>query len=239
MIFKADESTKGATQELLEKALYKRAQGRGMTNAEISLVHAYDRARQHGETLYVKPYNDSPPRDDPREKRDNISIEDVEGLQQAIKKAVDTAITDADGGGGTVTTTYPFDITVNVSAGTFTLVTGTVNGIVPNNINNTFTISTVGTRYVYITCSAINGVFTGCTINVGSSQPAPIGTNIAYPQNSFNIPIHVVVNGTAFRVINRTSLQVLSKEVFRVQKSMFTPDTLPYDSYYTWSVSDV
>ena len=133
----------------------------------------------------------------------------------------------------------PFDITIDTSAGTFTLVTGTVNGIVPNNINNTFTIATVGTRYVYITCSAINGVLTGCTINVGSSQPAPIGTNIGYPQNSFNIPIYVVVNGTAFRVINRTSLQVLSKEAFRVQKSMFTPDTLPYDSYYTWSVSDV
>ena len=238
MIFKADESTQGATQELLEKALAKRAQGRGMGATEISLVRAYDRARQHGEMLYVRPYNDSPPHDESRSKKNNISIEDVEGLQQAIKSAVDTAITDADGGGGTVTT-YPFDITINTGAGTCTFVYGTINGVAPTNINSTLTIATSGTRYVYLLCSATNGVFTSSTINISGTQPAPIGTSLGYPPNSFIVPIHVVVNGTAFRVINRTSLQALSKEAFRVQKLLTTPDMLPYDSYYTWSISDV
>ena len=239
MIFKADESTQGATQELLNIALAKRAQGRGMGATEISLVRAYDRAAQHGEQLYVKPYRDTPPQDEPRSRKNNISVEDIEGLQQRIKDTVDTAIMDGDGSGGGTTTTYPFDITIDPGSGNCTFIYGTMNGIAPTNIGSTLTVALTGTRYVYLACSAINGVFSSSTITIGSSSPTPIGTNIAYPPNSFSVLIHVVVNGVAFRVINRSSLQALSKEVFRSQKVMTTPDMLPYDSYYTWSISDV
>lgn len=237
MIFKADESTKGGTQELLEKALYKRAQGRGMGATEISLVRAYDRARQHGETLHVRPYNDSPPIDEPRSRKNNISIEDVEGLQKAIKSAIDTAIDDADGGGSGSSTVYPFDITV--ASGVATFAYGTINGIAPTNIGSSLSISMTGTQYVYLACSAVDGSFVSSTISIGSSAPGLISTNIGYPPNSFSILIHVVVSGTPFRVINRSSLQAISKEAFRTQKVITTPDMLPYDSYYTWSISDV
>ena len=232
ILFNGDERT-------LYTALKKRAEGRGMGATEISLVRAFDRAQQHGDTLVVKPFNSTPPQDEPRSRKNNISVEDIEGLQQKINDAVNTAIMDGDGSGGGTTTTYPFDITIDPGSGNCTFIYGTMNGIAPTNIGNTLSVSMTGTRYVYLACSAVNGVFTSSTITIGSSSPTPIGTNIAYPPNSFSVLIHVVVNGTAFRVINRTSLQALSKEAFRVQKSMFTPDTLPYDSYYTWSVSDV
>lgn len=238
MIFKADESTQGATQELLNQALAKRAQGRGMGATEISLVRAYDRAAQHGEQLYVRPYRDAPPQDEPRSKKNNISVEDVEGLQQRIRDAVDTAIADAEGTGGG-TATYPFDITIDSGSGYCTFIYGTMNGIAPTNIGSTLSVSLSGTQYVYLACSAVDGVFSSSTITIGSSAPSVIGTNIGYPPNSFSVLLHVVVNGTPFRIINRSSLQALSKEAFRTQKVMTTPDMLPYDSYYTWSISDV
>lgn len=236
MNFIADESTKGASQEMLATALMKRAQGRGMGATEISLVRAFDRARAQGESLYIKEYHGTPPHDEARLKKNNISIEDVEGLQDAIKRSVDSAIQNADGGGG-ATLSYPFDVTI--SGGFATFVYGTVNGVAPTNITSSIAVSMSGTSYIYLSCSATNGVFTGSSITVSATQPTPTGTNIGYPPNSFNIPIHVVVNGVAFRVINRTSLQALSKEAFRVQKLLTTPDMLPYDSYYTWSISDV
>jgi len=134
---------------------------------------------------------------------------------------------------------YPFDITINTGAGTCTFIYGTINGVAPTNISSALAISTSGTAYVYLQCSATNGVFTSSTIATSLTAPSPISNNIGYPPNSFVVPIHVVVNGVPFRIINKTSLQAISKEVFRIQKTITTPDMLPYDSYYTWSISDV
>ena len=133
----------------------------------------------------------------------------------------------------------PFDITIDSGSGYCTFTYGTVNGVAPTNINSTLSVSLSGTQYVYLACSSVDGVFNSSTIYTGGSAPSLIGTSIGYPPNSFSILIHVVVNGTAFRVIGRSSLQALSKEAFRTQKIITTPDMLPYDSYYTWSISDV
>lgn len=225
-----------ATEAELNTALWKRRTGRGMGATEISLVRAYDRAYDQNDRLVVTPFKGAHPADESRSKKSNISIEDVEGLQDHLKRAVDQAIQDGDGN-GTGTSTYPFDITV--VSGNATFIYGTVNGVAPTNIGSTLTISMSGTRYVYLTCSAVDGIFTSSTINISSTAPAAIGTNIGYPPNTFYILIHVVVDGVPIRVINRSSLQALSKEAFRTQKVMTTPDMLPYDTYYTWSISDV
>lgn len=130
---------------------------------------------------------------------------------------------------------YPFAIRIAGTSATF--IPGTLNGLLPTNIGSTFTVSGTGTEYAVLNCLASSGVISSSSLAITSTPPPVIGTLNGYPPNAFIILIHVIVSGIPFRMIGPSSLQALPIEVFRVQKTMTTPDQLPYDPYYTWTVS--
>lgn len=133
--------------------------------------------------------------------------------------------------------TYPFNVTIKGT--NLTVKYGTLNGAAPTNIGSTFTVPSTGTRYLVLTGSASSGSVVSSSLSVDTTPPAISANNLGFPTNTFKILLYVIVDKRPFRVIGNGSLQALSKEVFRVQKSMTTPDMLPYDSYYNWDISVV
>ena len=139
--------------------------------------------------------------------------------------------------GGSGTGPFPFDVTI--AGSDLTVRSGTLNGLVPTNIGTTFTIPAGVTRYLVLTGTASDGVLASCALSLDSAAPATVGTSLGFPPNTFPVLLYVIVDRVAFRVIGNTSLIASVFEAFRVQKTMTTPDQLPYDSYYTWKLSDV
>lgn len=135
------------------------------------------------------------------------------------------------------TVVYPFQPAI---VGTnMTVRPGTLNGTVPTNIGTTFTVPTTGTRYLVLTGLASSGSVTSSSLTVTTTAPSMVAATLGYPPATFTVLLYVIVNQVLFRVIGSGSLYALPKESFRVQKSMTTPDLLPYDSYYNWLVSSV
>jgi len=70
-----------------EKALLgsldKRASGSRLKNSEISLLHSFDRARQHGESIMVKPVQPLPQQQSGA--KPNIPAENIEGFVGAMR----------------------------------------------------------------------------------------------------------------------------------------------------------
>jgi hypothetical protein len=127
---------------------------------------------------------------------------------------------------------YPF--TPTISGTSLTLTTGTVNGLVPTNITSTLTIIGTGTEYLQLSVSATNAQITSSSFSVSAVAPSPIPVIQGQPPTSFDFCTHVIVNGTAFRVIGNGSLVFTPYEAWRFAKAMPTPDSMPYDSYYSW-----
>lgn len=133
--------------------------------------------------------------------------------------------------GGTVVF-YPFDCTVTGSS--MKVRYGTINGLAPSNINSTFIISTSGTYYVLLSVTTSNAQVVSSSISVSASPASVMPVNLGQPPSTFDIPIALLNNGKPFRAIGPGSLVATPYEVYRLVKSMTSPDSLPYDSYYSW-----
>lgn len=132
-------------------------------------------------------------------------------------------------------TAAPF--TVSISGTSLTVSSGTVNGLVPTNINSTFIITGTGTEYFYLTVSTANAKVTSSSFAAGAIAPSAIDVIQGQPPSSFDICIYVIVNGVPFRTIGNGSLVCTPYEAWRFAKAMTSPDSMPYDSYYSWRVS--
>ena len=203
----------------LNLARKRRSQGLGLTNTEIRALHDADRVpRRPVPTTnwvngkIVNQLNDRTHTLVPRYVQDNQTQS-----QSSIK--------------------LPFQ---PVFSGTSTTITyGTLNGVAPTNIGSTFSVPTSGTRYLVLTGSSSNGSVTSSSLSVTTTPPTMVAATYGFPPATFTVLLYVIVNQTLFRIIGPGSLYALPKESFRVQKSMPTPDLLPYDSYYNWLVSNV
>lgn len=134
-----------------------------------------------------------------------------------------------------VGSTAPFTATINGL--NLTLTTGTVNGIIPSNVGNTFVVSSTGTQYLLITVNTANAKVTSSSVSISSSPASAIDVIQGQPPSSFDICIYVVVNAVPYRVIGNGSLVCTPYEAWRFAKAMTSPDSMPYDSYYSWRVS--
>ena len=132
-------------------------------------------------------------------------------------------------------TIAPF--TASVSGTSLTITSGTVNGLVPTNINSTFIITGTGTEYLYLTVSTANAKVISSSLAAGAIAPSAIDVIQGQPPSSFDICIYVIVNGVPFRTIGNGSLVCTPYEAWRFAKAMTSPDSMPYDSYYSWRVS--
>lgn len=134
------------------------------------------------------------------------------------------------------TTTPPFDLT-SPSATTVTISTGTVNNVIPTNVNTPLTITGVGVEYVTLTMSATNAKVVSSSFSITTSSPAAISVVQGQPPSSFSVCTHVLVDGSSSRVIGSGSLVFTPYEAWRLAKVMVSPDSMPYDSYYSWRAS--
>ena len=130
----------------------------------------------------------------------------------------------------------PFDLS-SIDATTISLSTGTVNNIIPTNVNTPLTITGVGTEYVSLNVSATNAKVVSSSFSITTSSPAAIGVVQGQPPTSFSVCTHVLVNGSSSRVIGNSSLVFTPYEAWRLAKVMTSPDSMPYDSYYSWRAS--
>lgn len=131
---------------------------------------------------------------------------------------------------------YPFQPTI--SGTTVTVRNGTLNNVAPTNISSSFYYPG-GTYYLVLTCYSSSGVITSSALSIDGSAPSAISSSLGFPPTSFGILLYVLTGGAAIRVIGTGSLQAVASESLRVQKTITTPDMLPYDSYYTWQITNV
>lgn len=198
----------------------KKDRGYGLTNSEISALHHADRIPRR-------------PVVTPEQSRTPIVNQLIDRVHTLRPDASDAST----GGGSTPsTTTYPFQPVITGTSATITY--GTLNGIAPTNISSTFTIPSSGVRYLSLDVVASSGGVSSSTLSITSSAPSVPGVTLGFPPNSFSWPLYYINNQVLYRLIGLGSVIATSREVFRVQKSMPTPDNLPYDSYYTWLISN-
>lgn len=134
----------------------------------------------------------------------------------------------------------PFDITITETAGpiyTATFRAGTINSLLPSNYLTGVTVPATGTRYLVLDCTASNGEITSAAFAAETSAPPAIVPYAGQPPVAFKILIGVVIDTVAVKVWGCGNIQASGAESFRLQKASPTAGQLPYDVYYTWSLS--
>lgn len=207
------------TQSEIDLIRRKKEGGYGMTNSEIKALHDFDRIPRRPILDADRPYTPIV----------NQLIDRVHTIRPDFPV---TTVTPTP-----VSTVLPFQPVITGTSATITY--GTLNGVAPTNIGSTFTVPTTGTRYLVLTLLASSGSITSSYLSVNSTPPTMVAASYGFPPASYDILLYVIVNQGLFRMIGQGSVFALPKEAFRIQKSMPTPDLLPYDSYYNWLVSNV
>jgi hypothetical protein len=144
-------------------------------------------------------------------------------------------------GGGTVATAYPFDVTFDTAGDprdTFVR-PGTINGVLPTNYSDIFSLAASGVYFLVLTVTASDGEIASAVLSFEVSPPAGIPTIQGQPPTTFEYLLGVVIDLVWYRTIGPGSLAAAGLEVFRVSKTAPAPGTLPYDIYYTWSITAV
>lgn len=145
------------------------------------------------------------------------------------------------GGGSTPATTYPFDVSFGTSGDprdTF-VQPGTINGLLPSNYDDVFSLAASGVYYLTLTVTASDGEVASAVLSMEAAPPAGVPTIQGQPPTSFAYLLGVIVDLVWYRTIGLGSLAAAGAEVFRVSKTSPAPGTLPYDIYYTWNVTAV
>jgi hypothetical protein len=163
-------------------------------------------------------------------------------LPTQFDRQVDVVLANAiPAGGGSSSPVYPFDV---ISAGTsvFSFQAGTINGLLPTNYAATFTLSLNTTYYPKLSLTANNGQITAATLSFPTTAPSAIPTNMGQPPTSFDFLLGLLLTngsggGTWYRTIGPGSLSAAGQESFRTTKVSPAPGTLPYDIWFTWTIT--
>ena len=146
-------------------------------------------------------------------------------------------------------TPSPFDVTlvpVEVSGGsggstaptsyTATIRPGTVNGILPSNIFDSFTIEASQTTYFKAVATTNGKVVTSVSIVADDQAPA---VQVPVPQAlpaGFEVLFAVSSHGTVFRTLARgSSIVADSNALFVADRSGWTPGHPLTETWYAWS----
>lgn len=113
---------------------------------------------------------------------------------------------------------------------------GSINGVVPSNINEEFSVSNNGTvYYIYCSVTAANGAVVSCTIAVSATAPSGFGLASELPPTSFEVFLGSWSYGKA--LITQENIGVEVYEAYREPKTPDFPGDRPYRSYYSWKKS--
>lgn len=147
----------------------------------------------------------------------------------------------ASGAGTPTSSIGPFDLTftpgVNPGDLTPSMRPGTINSVIPSNYLSIPDFSDTGTFYFILSVTALNGQVVSCTVALAGSPPAGIPVTPGTPPTSFDFLIGVVQDGVWFRSAPAGSFAAVPLDAFHAAIVSPAPGTLPYDIYYTWSVT--
>jgi hypothetical protein len=135
-----------------------------------------------------------------------------------------------------------FDINAAVNADrTIALITfpnsGTVNNVLPSNINSTLSVSASGTFYVICTISTNTNQVASAVVTTSTSPPTPPTALLGAAPGTVNVLIGLVINGVAIKAWSCKGITLTPIEAFRTAKASPAPFEAKYDIYYTWAIS--
>lgn len=138
-------------------------------------------------------------------------------------------------------TCYPWTVSateinsVNQTA-TLRIAPGSINGVIPSNIDEEFPVSTAGTiYYIYCSVTAANGQITSCELNVNTNAPTGFGQALELPPTSFDVFVGSWSYGKALMATDNIYLEVYV--AYTESKTPDFPGDRPYKSYYSWKKS--
>lgn len=140
----------------------------------------------------------------------------------------------------------PFDLLISITGNgtqiSVTIVPGTVNGVLPSNVFATLTetydpVSPI-TYYASIVCVTDGKVITSSTWELSTTPPIA-QTPIAWSAPAaFSWLFGVIVGSKTFRTIPAGSMVFNPTFVLAVPKVSITPNSIPYDNYYQWLLTN-
>lgn len=144
-------------------------------------------------------------------------------------------------GGSGSSSGHPFDPTISAGSDedhmSVTLRPGTINGLIPSNMSDTYDVSNAGALYLVLHVTATDGEIDGATLSIESDAPPALPVLLGAPPASFDYMLGIFVDGVWFRTAGPESLTAVGVEMFRTDKVAPSPGTLPYDIHYTWALS--
>lgn len=137
---------------------------------------------------------------------------------------------------GDASSLLPFGITIIYINDIYemSIMAGSVNGIIPSNMFNTFNLggSLAGTTYIGINVSASMGTVQSASISVGGSPFTGQTPTANFPPASFVIPMGLIVDGTTYNLLGRNWVNATSSLVYTsVDPSSGTPT-----NHYVWNI---
>lgn len=126
--------------------------------------------------------------------------------------------------------------TYNGNAIYVTFSAGTVNGFLPTNWNEEFSMPQTGQRYVKLKVTASLEGIQSVEIVVESNPTVKNPYKEEYPVHQFSF-ILGAVKGTDYSMVFNSNITVNPIEVFRIEKdSTPAPGEDPFTRYYGWSI---
>lgn len=140
-------------------------------------------------------------------------------------------------GGGT--SNHPFKIT-SVAQGEEQYVirvnAGTINGILPSNWSNDFTVE-IETYYVVLNVSASSNQIVSSMLSIDSSPPqneqAPVKWGLP---SEFKVVVGIVLGSRVWQVVFNNLSYISSKRITTNRESP-QAGQLPYDNWYVWQLN--
>jgi len=162
------------------------------------------------------------------------------GLNYTIARSPAGTTILSSGKGGGRAAICPFAVTISPISGdpdnvSVTVGPGTVNGFIPTNVFDAFTIANTGTFYVKVGVETDGQNVTACTFYVDGSEPDPQTATASSLPTSFDIPLALIKDAKAYKTIGCGSLVLTSVQAFVTDKaSPAGPGELTYIPYYVW-----
>ncbi len=110
---------------------------------------------------------------------------------------------------------------------------GSINGVVPSNIGDKFSVTNDGqTYFIYCSVNASNGSVQTCQLAVSTSPPSGFGLSAEIPPSQLEVFIGSWSFGNYNVIKNDVYLEVY--EIYKESKTPSFPGDRPYKIYYGW-----
>lgn len=132
----------------------------------------------------------------------------------------------------------PFDVMSGTAEGasSATIVPGTLNGILPTNMFDSFTLDATSTWYFKAGATTDGTQVTAVEIFVDNSPP---DVQVPVPQAlpaSFDKLFAMSVDGKVFRMIPDGSITVAAQPLFTADRTSWAPGKPMTETWYSWAV---